>query len=116
MLFAAFPINYSPSRSQLFLLCYNDAEFTTKMNLISSITFVAFTCTVAVAYPNVSSVLSIMGGSCSVTICYTIPLYSWVKLSKERWYAFSNLAPLLYMGFLITAGYTSVITTIYMLA
>lgn len=30
VLFAAFPINYSPSRSQLFLLCYNDAEFSNK--------------------------------------------------------------------------------------
>ena len=34
------------------------------------------TCTTAIFYPNISSVLSIMGGLCSVTICYTVPIYS----------------------------------------
>mmetsp|Transcript_15140 Transcript_15140/g.20549 ORF Transcript_15140/g.20549 Transcript_15140/m.20549 type:complete len:106 (-) Transcript_15140:447-764(-) len=27
VLFAAFPVNYSPCRNQFFLLCYNDADF-----------------------------------------------------------------------------------------
>lgn len=31
------------------------------------------TCAVAVFYPNVSTVLSILGGLCSVSICYTVP-------------------------------------------
>ena len=30
VLFAAFPINYSPCRNQFFLLCFNDADFSTK--------------------------------------------------------------------------------------
>lgn len=74
------------------------------------------TCTVAIFFPNVSTVLSILGGSCSVTICYTIPLYAWITLSKERWYAWVNLGPLLYFGFLIAMGYGSVVSTVARMA
>ena len=74
------------------------------------------TCSVAIFYPNVSTVLSILGGLCSVSICYTVPLYSWIKLSDKPWTAWCNLAPLLFFGVLICLGYSSVISTIYMLA
>ena len=73
------------------------------------------TCAVAVFYPNVSTVLSILGGSCSVSICYTVPLYSWIKLSDKPWTACQNLAPLIFFGLLICMGYLSVISTVYML-
>ena len=43
-------------------------------------------------------------------------VYSWVKLSKEKWTACQNLAPLIYFGILITCGYLSSIATVYMLA
>lgn len=63
-----------------------------------------------------SSVLSIMGGGCSVTICYAIPLYSYIKLSKKPWYACENLSPLIYFSFLIIMGYSSCVSTVYMIA
>ena len=42
-------------------------------NFICTFTFIAVTVCVAIFYPNVSTVLSILGGLCSVSICYTIP-------------------------------------------
>lgn len=81
-----------------------------------TVIFCVFTCTVAIVYPNVSSVLSILGGLCSVSICYTIPLYSWIKLSDKPWTACENLGPLLFFGVLILLGYASAISTVVMLA
>ena len=78
--------------------------------------FCILTCAVAVFYPNVSSVLSILGGACSVSICYTVPLYAWIKLSDKHWTAKENLFPLIFFGILIAIGYMSVISTVYMLA
>ena len=74
------------------------------------------TCTVSIVYPSVSTVLSILGGLCSVSICYTVPLYSWVKLSDKKWTAWENLAPIMFFGVLISVGYLSVFSTVYMLA
>ena len=73
VLFAAFPTNYNPWRNMFFLFFYEDSNFSQKANVTTTVIFVALTCTVAVFYPNVSTVLSILGGSCSVSICYTIP-------------------------------------------
>ena len=78
--------------------------------------FIVVTCSVAVFYPNVSAVLSILGGLCSVSICYTVPLYAWVKLSDKPWHAWDNLAPLLFFVPLITLGYASVGSTVYLIA
>lgn len=73
VLLAAFAMNYNPPRNQFFLLCYKTTDYSNKANFIATVSFVSITCTAAVVYPNVSSVLSIMGGLCSVSICYTVP-------------------------------------------
>jgi len=117
VLFAAFPSNYSPCRNQFFLLCYPEKEtFSNKANLMLTVIFIVLTCSVAVFYPNVSTVLSILGGGCSVSICYTVPLFSWVKLSSKPWYDTQNLIPLLFFGTLILLGYSSCVSTVIMLA
>ena len=73
VLFAAFPQVYNPCRNQFFLLCFNEPNFSQKQNFICTFVFISLTVCVAIFYPNVSTVLSILGGLCSVSICYTIP-------------------------------------------
>ena len=51
-----------------------------------------------------------------LTSNFPCSVYSWIALSKEKWYAWSNLGPLLYFGVLITLGYASSIATVVMLA
>ena len=86
--------------------------------------FVAVTCALAIGFPNVTNVLSIMGGLCSVTLCYTIPgkffqlfdtnlVYCHVKLSDKHWTHIDNLSAILFFGVLIVLGYCSVIDTVY---
>jgi len=57
-----------------------------------------------------------MGGLNSVSICYTIPVYSWVKLGGKSVFHPDNLVPVLFFGCLITIGYSSVVLTIYEMA
>lgn len=116
VLFAAFPSNYNPCRNQFFLLVFKEAEFSNKANFVVTLCFIIVTCSVAVFYPNVSAVLSILGGLCSVSICYTVPLFAWVKLSEKPWHAWDNLAPLLFFVPLICLGYASVGSTVYLIA
>lgn len=73
VLFAAFPQIYSPCRNQFFLLFYNEPNFSHKANFVVTIIFIGVTACVAIFYPNISAVLSILGGLCSVSICYTVP-------------------------------------------
>ena len=85
--------------------------------------FVAVTCALAIGFPNVTNVLSIMGGLCSVTLCYTIPgkfffpdttlVYCHVKLSDKPWTHIDNLSAILFFGVLIILGYCSVVDTVY---
>jgi hypothetical protein len=86
--------------------------------------FVAATCALAIGFPNVTNVLSIMGGLCSVTLCYTIPgnlllftdtalVYCHVKLSDKPWTHIDNLSAILFFVVLIILGYCSVVYTVY---
>lgn len=68
--------------------------------------------TIAIVFPKITQVLSILGGLCSVTMCYFIPTYAYVKLSSNRWYHLDNLLPIIFFGSLIIIGYTSVVITI----
>ena len=70
---------------------------------------------ISIVFPNITSVLSILGGLCSCTMSYLIPTLAYVRLNKEPWYACKNLLPILFFGTLTLLGYMSVLTTIYML-
>jgi hypothetical protein len=69
----------------------------------------------AIVFPDITSVLSILGGLCSCTMSYLIPTIAHVRCSKERWYNCSNLGPILFFGTLTTIGYISVLLTIWLL-
>ena len=83
--------------------------------------FICLTSFLAVVFPNISAVLSILGGWNCVTICYLIPSNTriliylaicFVKASEERWFSPYNLMPIAYFGTLILIGYTSVVITV----
>ena len=67
----------------------------------------------SIFFPNITSVLAIMGGLCSCTLSYTIPTYCFVKLSPYPWYQWFNLLTMCFMGVLISLGYSSVVATVY---
>jgi len=112
---ASLPVNYHPWRYQVFLFCFKRDHFTKKENLIITVIFMTFCTLVAVVFPDITSVLSILGGMCSCTMSYLIPTVAHVRCSKVPWYHCSNLAPILFFGSLTTIGYLSVCLTIWLL-
>lgn len=93
-----------------------------------TIVFTLSTCIVAVLVPNVTTVIAIMGGTCSVSFQFTIPckfsatqpnskplVYCKVKLSGKPWHDKENLPATLVFGVLIAIGYISVVASVYLL-
>ena len=53
-----------------------------------------------------------MGGLIAVQMSFLIPTIIWVKLSGKRWYEWSNLKPILFFGWLVFMGLSSVVITV----
>lgn len=108
------PANYFPFRKQVFLsCCCGKIDFTTMENLLITSIFMTASCVVAIVFPSILSVLSIIGGLCSVTMCFLIPMIALVKTSSEKWYHWYNLLAIICFSILVVIGYTSVVITIY---
>ena len=98
-------------------------------NIVVTAVFTLTTCLISVLVPNVTTVIAIMGGTCSVSFQFTFPckrnkqnaltlllVYCKVKLSGKPWYDKENLAAFLSFSVLIAIGYVSVIASVYLLA
>lgn len=112
---ASLPVNYHPWRYQIFIFCFGRSEFSQKENFIITSVFMIVCTAIAIVFPNITSGLSILGGLCSCTMSYLIPMVAYVKLSSEKWYALKNLLPILFFGTLTIIGYISVIETVFLL-
>jgi amino acid permease len=73
-LMVAFPVNYNPFRQHFFSVILGRHEFSLKENFIVTSIFQTITCFISIIFPNVKSVISIMGGLIAVSMCYLIPL------------------------------------------
>lgn len=62
VLFVAVPVNYNPFRNQIFYMFFKKDDFSFKENLTCTASFIAFTCFLAIVFPNISAVLGILGG------------------------------------------------------
>ena len=112
-LVVGFPVNYNPFRNNLFHLIFGSAEFTNKGNFIMTTTTVVLTCFIAIVYPEITAVLSILGGLFSVCMCYLIPTYIYLKLSPEvKWSDPKSLVIIVGFGALCLIGWSSAAKTI----
>jgi hypothetical protein len=57
-------------------------------------------------------VLGIFGGFSSVNICYSIPVFCYIKLRHDAITTPKNMAGMAFMLFLCMLGWMSVVTTI----
>jgi hypothetical protein len=64
----------------------------------------------------VTDIISILGGLCATSLSFAIPLYCYIKLSKDGLKSSKNICALIFFGTLIIAGYSSVILTIFKMA
>ena len=78
---ASLPVNYHPWRYQVFIFCFGRDTFSQKENWAITATFMIFCTAVAIVFPNITSVLSILGGLCSCTMSYLIPTLAYVQLN-----------------------------------
>ena len=109
----AVPVNYNPSRNQVFYIFFGRDSFSDKENIVLTGIFIIFTTFVAIVFPNISAVLGILGGLNATSIQYFVPMICSVKVSGLPVTSPSNIIKILFFGFLCLVGYTNVGTTIY---
>mmetsp|Transcript_9979 Transcript_9979/g.7506 ORF Transcript_9979/g.7506 Transcript_9979/m.7506 type:complete len:261 (+) Transcript_9979:707-1489(+) len=109
------PANFFPFKNTLNFIIYNSNEIGTFFNIACTVAFCTTTCVVSIVFPNVSSALSITGGFSSVGMCYLVPLWCWIKLSKQKWYVGWNLWITVSFVALTLIGWISIVVTIYQL-
>jgi amino acid permease len=113
VLFVAVPMNYSPFRNQVFYVFFGRDNFSQKENIVCTGIFTAVTCFLAIVFPDVSSVLGILGGLNATSIQFLVPMICSIKVSGQPVKAPRNIIKILFFGFLCLVGYTNVGTTIY---
>jgi amino acid permease len=113
VLFVAVPVNYNPFRNQLFYLFFNKDNYSQKENFVCTAIFIAFTCFLAIVFPNISAVLGILGGLNATSIQFLVPMFCSVAVSGLPVKAPQNIIKIIFFGFLCLVGYTNVGTTIY---
>jgi amino acid permease len=78
------PVNYFPLRKAIFNQTFGDSEYTKKRAIITAAIFSSSSCILAILLPEISSVLSILGGFGCVTICFVIPMIAYINVLHER--------------------------------
>jgi len=64
----------------------------------------------------VKDIISILGGLCATSLSFAIPLFCYIKLSKDGLKSAKNILALLFFVTLILVGYSSVILTVFKMA
>jgi len=113
VLFVAVPVNFNPFRNLFFYVFYGRENFSQKENIVCTSIFIAVTCFLAIVFPDVSSVLGILGGLNATSIQFLVPMICSIKVSGQSLKALSNMIKILFFGFLCAVGYTNVGITIY---
>jgi len=105
------PVNYFPSRL-IIAQWMGKEEVTKKMNYGITLGFFSLVVTTAIFFPDITAVLSIIGGLCAVTQGYVLPTAMSIKISGKPMSDPYNLATLAIGGVIGFLGYSTVIMTI----
>ena len=106
------PVNYHPFRQLVIYMKYKHERFSQTENLAVTILFLTVSTSIAIAVPDIAKVLSIIGGFCSVSVSFTIPVFCYIRLSPNGISYWKNWTSMLLGVALGLIGYTNVIMTV----
>lgn len=92
---------------------FKKETFSQKENLVCTSLFIAFTCFIAILFPDISDVLGIIGGVNATSIQFLVPMICSVKVSGLPWTAPMNMIKIVFFGILCLIGFTNVGVSIY---
>lgn len=67
---------------------------------------------ISIIYPDITSILGLVGGLVGIQQSYFLPLIVKLNLGNKRWYELENLVAIFFFGTLCIFGYISVAITI----
>ncbi|CDW77672.1 UNKNOWN [Stylonychia lemnae] len=109
----AFPLRMVSLKQIFIKLIYSQEHQMTQGQSISmSFGFVVLTSVISIIYPDITGILSIIGGLCSVTMCYVLPTICHIKLNRQELSICKKYSLIVFFGTLSLIGYISVILKI----
>ena len=89
-----------------------DGEFTTKNNLIITISVYAFSALIGIVYDNILNYITYLGGFTSIIFSFMYPIVLYIKTNGKGWFYWKNLLELGLAIILSIIGYIAGILTI----
>ena len=74
----AFPLSWNPTRQQCAIIFFKRETYTNKENIFLTVFFVMMSWLIALIYPQITKVISILGGLCATTLDFLIPTYCYL--------------------------------------
>lgn len=117
LMFVHVPVNYVAARGLIIQLKYGKTQdnFTFKENFTITFIFTCLLVSVAIVFPDIIKVFSILGGLCSPIIAFIVPTLCYVKLRTKKWTEWKNLTSIVLCVTLSVFGFASVLITLYQL-
>lgn len=106
--------NYLPFRSSLYLMIKDHEDVPWNHNLIITGMFYLGIFIVSMVFPKITEVLGIFGGLTSTGICYTIPLFCYIRLRNlgDPLTSVKNLCAIGYFSLLTLFGFLSIVASL----
>ena len=111
-LVVGFPVNYNPFRNNLFHIIFGNPNFTWKENFVMTTSTISLSCFLAIIFPEITAVFSIMGGMFATILGFFLPPFIHIKLGTKRWFHPVNILLIVGFGFMCLVGWTASIRTI----
>ena len=75
--------------------------------------FVYITMAIAIVAPGIDKVIGITGGLLAPILDFAIPMFCYVKLSKNHWTHWKNLSAIIFFSLMTLIGFGAVAAIVY---
>jgi hypothetical protein len=86
--------------------------YSQKENFMFTVVVLIVCCVTSILFPNIKTVIALLGGLVAVQMSYLLPVVIWVKLSTKPWYSCENFLPIIFFSALVFVGLGSVVITV----
>lgn len=115
VLICKLPVKYNSFRNSCLNLIFKTTEVTKWKNIIITSVFTLSIACVSALFTDIGIIIDFLGGFCSTTIAYCLPILIFFKTNKYKWNSYINICAALYFGIMILCGYSTAVVSLYKL-
>ncbi len=81
-------------------------------NFLITLPYLFCTCLIGSLYTDISNIIDFIGGFCSTTMAFVLPVMIFIKGNSYERYHYKNIFAVLFFGILVLIGYISAIISL----